>query len=316
MIEYNNKLSDNPNIPWVEKYRPKDFNNIVLDKYNKIILSNILNNNYFPNLLLYGPPGTGKTTTITNLINKYQQNNNKNNKGYMIHLNASDERGIEVIRTQISHFANAKCMFGDGIKFVILDEVDYMTKNAQQALRYIVNEYSNNVRFCLIGNYISRIDCSLQNEFVRLKFNNLPPEDIIRFLKNISKAEDLKLDLKKIQYIQQLYESDMRSMINFMQTNQNIISNYKIINHILWESIYKTITNKNHKINKLYDYIIDTSNKYNSDPIILLTDLLVYLINNKTEVINQKILRKFENIIHDKHINPIYTIKALIICFR
>ena len=75
-------------IPWVEKYRPIEFDDIVLDDFNKIIFNNILKNNYFPNLLLYGPPGTGKTTTIINLINSYQKNNNQRNKGLMIHLNA------------------------------------------------------------------------------------------------------------------------------------------------------------------------------------------------------------------------------------
>ena len=315
MSEYNNILK-NPNIPWVEKYRPTEFNNIVLNKYNKMILNNILKTNYFPNLLLYGPPGTGKTTTITNLINKYQKQNNKNIKGYMIHLNASDERGIEVIRLQINQFANAKALFGNGIKFVILDEVDYMTKNAQQALRYIVNEYSNNIRFCLIGNYISRIDTSLQNEFVRLKFNNLPSKDIILFLKNISDNEELELDKKKLQYIKDLYDSDLRSMINYMQTNQNNIKNYKIINNKLWDNIYKTLVNPNNSINKIFKYVIDISNQYNCEPISLMMDLLIYLINNKPDIINQDILRNYENIIHDKNIHVKYVIKALILCYK
>ncbi len=315
MSELNN-IYNNPNIPWVEKYRPIDFNNIVLDKYNKIILSNILKTNYFPNLLLYGPPGTGKTTTITNLINRYQKQNNKNIKGYMIHLNASDERGIEVIRLQINQFANAKSMFGSGIKFVILDEVDYMTKNAQQALRYIVNEHSNNIRFCLIGNYISRIDTSLQNEFVRLKFNNLPTKDIIGFLDNISNNEGLELDKKKIHYIKDLYDSDIRSMINYMQTNQNNIKNYKIINKNVWENIYKTIINPNNSINKLYKYIIELSKEYNTEPISLMISLLMYIIYNRTELISKDLLRYYENIIHDKNNNMIYVIKSLILCYR
>ena len=75
------------------------------------------------------------------------------------------------------------------MKFVILDEVDYMTKNAQQALKYLLQDYSNSVRFCLICNYISRIDEGLQNEFLRLRFNQLPEENIICLLKNIAKVE-------------------------------------------------------------------------------------------------------------------------------
>ena len=168
--------------PWIEKYRPTKFKDIVLDDTNKKILTNIIKSDYFPNLLFYGPPGTGKTTTIINLIKSYQDTHHqKKQKQFMIHLNASDDRGIDIIRNQIYQFVNTKTLFGHGTKFVILDEVDYMTKNAQQALRYLIQQYSNNVRFCLICNYISRIDLSLQNEFIRLRFCQLPSESIFLF---------------------------------------------------------------------------------------------------------------------------------------
>ena len=177
--------------PWVEKYRPNNFDDIVLEKTNKKLLMNIIDTNNFPNLLFYGPPGTGKTTTIINLINKYQEKNNQKRKDLKIHLNASDDRGIDIIRNQIFQFVNTKTLFGNGTKFVILDEVDYMTKNAQQALRYLIQQYSKDIRFCLICNYISRIDNSLQNEFVRLRFCQLPKKDIYSFLKNISTKENI-----------------------------------------------------------------------------------------------------------------------------
>ena len=131
-------------IPWVEKYRPSTFDTIVLDHLNKIILNNIIEKNSFPNLLLYGPPGTGKTTTIINLINKYQEKNNQVHKGLVIHLNASDERGIDIIRNQIRQFVDSDTLFVTGLKFVILDEVDYMTKHAQQSLKYLL-QYSQPV---------------------------------------------------------------------------------------------------------------------------------------------------------------------------
>ena len=118
----------NASIPMVEKWRPTKFDNIVLDPINKIIMNNIIKTSYFPNLLFYGPPGTGKTTSIINLINSYQEKHNQNIKGLVIHLNASDERGIDIIRSQISQFVNSKSLFNQGMKFVILDEVDYMTK--------------------------------------------------------------------------------------------------------------------------------------------------------------------------------------------
>ena len=91
-------------IPLVEAYRPKHFDDIVLDPLNKQILKNIIETSYFPNLLFYGPPGTGKTTTIINLINAYQERLKINGSGLTIHLNASDERGIDTIRNQINFF--------------------------------------------------------------------------------------------------------------------------------------------------------------------------------------------------------------------
>ena len=183
----------NSGIPFVELYRPKKLEDVVLDPLNKQILSNIIETRYFPNLLFYGPPGTGKTTTIINLINAYQEKIGIKNKDLIIHLNASDERGIDIIRNQINYFVNSKPLFNNGMKFVILDEVDYMTKNAQQALRYLLQNYTCNVRFCLICNYISKIDEGLQNEFIRLRFNQLPKDEIITFLNNISISEKLNL---------------------------------------------------------------------------------------------------------------------------
>ena len=163
-------------IPWVEKYRPTTFNNIVLDPINRRIFENILEKNYFPNVLFYGPPGTGKTTTIINLINKYQQDFDGNNKENIIHLNASDERGIDIIRNQIQQFVKSNNFYNNGLKFVILDEVDYMTKNAQQALKYLIQSSKSNVRYCLICNYISKIEESLRNEFICIRFNQLPKD--------------------------------------------------------------------------------------------------------------------------------------------
>jgi len=129
-------------IPWVEKYRPSNFQDIVLDDMNKHILTNIVELNYFPNLLFYGPPGTGKTTTIINLINMYQERYNQKKKELVIHLNASDERGIDVIRNQINQFVNSKGLFTNGTKFIVLDEVDYMTKKCTTSVKaFITNIY-------------------------------------------------------------------------------------------------------------------------------------------------------------------------------
>ena len=212
-------------IPWVEKYRPSKFEDIVLEATNKRILNNIIQNGCFPNLLFYGPPGTGKTTTIINLIEIFQEKFNQKRRGLKIHLNASDDRGIDIIRNQINQFVNTKTLFGKGLKFVILDEVDYMTKNAQQALRYLIQQYSSNIRFCLICNYISRIDIALQNEFIRLKFCQLPKKEIFSFLKHIEKKEKLNMSTEQLKSVQYLFKSDIRSMINYLQLHTQIEEN-------------------------------------------------------------------------------------------
>ena len=177
---------NNKYIPFVEKYRPTQFEDVILDDINKTILNNIIETSYFPNLIFYGFPGCGKTTAIINLIKAYQIKNNQNHNELIIHLNASDDRGIDIIRTQIYNFVISKSMFLNGMKFVILDECDYMTKNAQQALKYLLQNYYKNVRFCLICNYISKIDEGLKNEFVCLRFNQLNKDKIISFLDNIN----------------------------------------------------------------------------------------------------------------------------------
>ena len=287
--------------PWVERFRPTKFDDIVLDPLNKKILTNIIKTSYFPNLLFFGPPGTGKTTTIINLVNSYQEVLGEKNKGLMIHLNASDERGIDIIRNQINQFVNSKSLFNQGTKFVILDEVDYMTKNAQQALRYLLQNYTNGVRFCLICNYISRIDEGLQNEFLRLRFNQLPEQDIISFLKNISVSENLNMTDKSLRLIQRLYKSDIRSMINFMQSNQHITDDeFNIIDETVWAELYSKIAlhSSTSSMNSIIAFINNTSSKYNIDKKNIIKDFLNYIIRHKEEHVSPTFLNFVENIMH------------------
>jgi replication factor C subunit 3/5 len=287
-------------IPWVEKYRPTEFDNIVLDPLNRELFKNILDKNYFPNLLFYGPPGTGKTTTIINLINEFQTKHYKLNKNLVIHLNASDERGIDIIRNQIQTFVKTKNLFETGLKFVILDEVDYMTKNAQQALKYLLQTCSNNIKFCLICNYISKIEESLQHEFISIRFNQLPKKDIHNFIKHISENEKLNLSEDSIDTIQNMYHSDIRSMVNFIQLNQNIKynqSNIQIINNKNFESIHQMFL-KN-KPTDIILYIHELSAQYNIDKKTIIYNYFNYIIRNKSKIISKELLNIMSNLIHN-----------------
>jgi len=299
-ITVNNK----DGIPWVEKYRPTQFDNIVLSPINRTIFNNILDLQYFPNLLFYGPPGTGKTTTIINLISSYQNKYNQRNKGSVIHLNASDERGIDIIRNQIYQFVRSKNFFEDGLKFVILDEVDYMTKNAQQALKYLLQSSCYNVRFCLICNYITKIDESLKNEFICIRFNQLPKADIYKFIKNITNSENLELSDGVIDTIQNNFNSDIRSMINFIQLNQNVtVWETNIISNAVWENIYQLLLDDTENVKHIIEYIHEISIQYNIDKKNIIKNYFNYVIRNKRENITREFLNIVENIMHNTDSN-------------
>ena len=286
-------------IPWVEKYRPTNFDDIVLDDINREIFQNILDKNYFPNLLFYGPPGTGKTTTIINLIQSYQKKYNQVNRGSIIHLNASDDRGIDIIRNQIYQFVRSKNLFETGLKFVILDEVDYMTKNAQQALKYLLQTSSKDVRFCLICNYISKIDESLKNEFISIRFNQLPIKYINEFVKKVSISENLELSDSVISTIQELYQSDIRSMINFIQLHQHIMEWEKIIiTDDIYEQIHVLLLDSDIPISRIIQFIFEISIQFNKDKRNIINGYIQYLIRNKYEIISTKFLTIVESVVH------------------
>jgi len=298
-------MSDNDTIPWVEKYRPTSFDQIVLDETNHRILKNIVDTNRFPNLLLYGPPGTGKTTTIMNLINSYQKKYNQLGKGLTIHLNASDERGIDIIRNQISQFVNSQALFTTGLKIVVLDEVDYMTKNAQHALKYLLQDRSTNVRFCLICNYISRIDDSLQNELLHLRFNQLPSKKITDFLSIIAKNEKVNVTTSTLKAVQRLFKSDIRSMINYLQSNQYDINVMSVLDDAVWNSLTESIKiSKDNAKAKLYEI----QNNYHIDVRNIIKDYLNYIIAYEVLPIDSDFINFSEFIMHLSEPNALYLV--------
>lgn len=285
----------NSTIPWVEKYRPTSFDDIVLDETNQQILRNIIETDTFPNLLLYGPPGTGKTTTVINLISAYHRRYNQSSKGLTIHLNASDERGIDVIRNQISLFVNSQSLFTEGLKVVVLDEVDYMTKNAQQALKYLLQEFTTNVRFCLICNYISRIDESLRNEFLQLRFNQLPHDRIIQFIQDINIREKVNISHQQLCSIQRLFKSDIRSMINYMQSNSRLSGAFNVVDQSVWDGLSKTIQSGNGKAVTELDKI---SRGYNLDVKNIMKDYLSYVISKGGKYLEREFLQFAQCLMH------------------
>jgi replication factor C subunit 3/5 len=197
-------------LPWIEKYRPTLLNNIVLPDTIQYMFHSIHTTSMFPNMLFYGPPGTGKTTTILCLLKHINTSN-------IIHLNASDERGIDVIRNQLYTFIYSRGMFQDNLKFIILDEVDSMTKQAQQSLLNLMT--NKNVRFCLICNYISKLIPQLRDYLLLIPFYNT--NNNTKYIQHIIDSEKLVIDENILNDIIFNYYPDLRSVVNCLQSYQS-----------------------------------------------------------------------------------------------
>ena len=199
---------------WVEKYRPMSLNDISSHTQIIKILRKFLSSHTLPHLCFYGPPGTGKTSTCVALARELY---GEHYRAMVLELNASDDRGIGVVRTTIKEFAST-CPFNlDGIKLVILDEADAMTNEAQLALRRMVELYSNNVRFCLICNYLTKIIDPLQSRCVKFKFNTLESADIKARIDFITKNEGIVLEKGVKSALIRECGSDMRAIVNALQ---------------------------------------------------------------------------------------------------
>ena len=283
-------------INWNEKYRPNNLDKIILSNYNKLLINNIIEKNYFPNLLLYGPPGTGKTTTVINLINGYLNKYYSDNKKQIVHLNASHERGIEIIRNNLYTFVVSDNLFFEGPKFIILDEVDYMTKSAQLALKYLIEYYSNyNVRYCLICNYITKIDNNLQSYFCKLKFNTIPFEEIHTFLANICNAEKLNVSSDYLYHIINLFKNDIRAMVNFLQLNNNNIIYF--IDADVYEKLYTINLKDSYEIFKTNFTKLEKIYKFNYNEFI---KMYIYnILKNNIYNINDTKINCLEFFVHN-----------------
>uniref|UniRef100_F6VJP4 Replication factor C subunit 5 n=2 Tax=Equus caballus TaxID=9796 RepID=F6VJP4_HORSE len=177
------------NLPWVEKYRPQTLNDLISHQDILSTIQKFISEDRLPHLLLYGPPGTGKTSTI--LACAKQLYKDKEFGSMVLELNASDDRGIDIVRGPILSFASTRTIFKKGFKLVILDEADAMTQDAQNALRRVIEKFTENTRFCLICNYLSKIIPALQSRCTRFRFGPLTPELMVPRLQHVVEEENL-----------------------------------------------------------------------------------------------------------------------------
>jgi len=204
------------NLPWVEKYRPAALQELISHEDIIRTIRRFISEEKLPHLLFYGPPGTGKTSTI--LACAKELYSAKEFNSMVLELNASDDRGINVVRGQILNFASTRTIFNSGFKLVILDEADAMTQDAQNALRRIIEKFTDNVRFCLICNYLSKIIPALQSRCTRFRFGPLDPEQILPRLEQVCKEESVHVTTDGKEALMRLSQGDMRKVLNILQS--------------------------------------------------------------------------------------------------
>ena len=208
-------VSAKASMPWVEKYRPKKLDDLVAHEEIISTITRLVDNGKLPHLLLYGPPGTGKTSTILACA---RQMYGANMKSMVLELNASDNRGINDVRNLVQSFASSQRLFAKGVKLIILDEADSMTKDAQFALRRIIEKYTKNARFCLICNYVSRIIPALQSRCTRFRFSPLKEVQVRSRVEDIVRSEGLDVTPQGLNALLKLGAGDMRKILNIMQS--------------------------------------------------------------------------------------------------
>ncbi|XP_017034934.1 uncharacterized protein [Drosophila kikkawai] len=211
-----------PPAPWVEKYRPRNVDDVVEQSEVVAVLRKCVEGGDLPNMLLYGPPGTGKTSTI---LAAARQIFGDMYKDRILELNASDERGINVVRTKIKNFSqlSASSVRPDGrpcppFKIIILDEADSMTHAAQSALRRTMEKESRSTRFCLICNYVSRIIVPITSRCSKFRFKALGEEKVIARLRHICDSEGVKIDEDAYKSIVKISAGDLRRAITTLQS--------------------------------------------------------------------------------------------------
>ncbi|MEM1581637.1 MAG: replication factor C small subunit [Candidatus Bathyarchaeia archaeon] len=204
---------------WTEKYRPRRLDEIVDQEEIVTRLKSFVKSKNVPHCIFAGPPGTGKTTAALCLAHDLY---GENFREYIMELNASDERGINVIRETVKTFARTKPIGEVTFKILVLDEADNLTDDAQQALRRTMERYSETARFILIANYSGKIIEPIQSRCAPFRFTYLPPEAVVKRIKYICEMENVEILDDGIEAILEISGGDLRRTVNILQTAASV----------------------------------------------------------------------------------------------
>ena len=291
------------NLSLVEKYRPSKIENILEQHTIVNALKKTIKNKNIPHLLFYGSSGVGKTSIALALVKNLF--NNENYSDRILELNASDERGIQIVREKIKNFAKFS-INDDGcakFKVIILDEADSMTLETQLALRYIIEQYSKFTRFIIICNYINKIIEPIRSRCALYRFKPIKKKGILTILKKISTKENIKISNTELLAIYKSTDGDLRYTINLLErfkfVNNKMLCLPNIIdNKIIIDFFEYSLNNDKINVLKIIKIIL---NNANSATEILINILDIILYSQLEETQKCKILYEISSI--DNYLN-------------